>query len=222
MALPFSPLAYTRQPPHGTLPHPYWIARGLVYADNGGGAFWTKSGNSPRSGFSGGPLLRASQYGISTGYGATLGSGTTDRTGTPAVISTSVTYRSIVSFSYALSTGGGTFGRIFQPNGTTAVSPDDEAMYLPGATAREFLYNRCDNASLGQWAAGDTFTVLNRWRCYGVSRDQTNVSNAPLMYINGAPATVTTVNTPVTQNIKSACYQCYGCLCLSYSLLYFV
>lgn len=172
-------------------PSDYWISRGLVYLVESNGVIWTRKGRASRIIGSGGPKLVPTKFGMAMGYGTTAGTGATDRAnGQP--LARSAGFRSIVSFSYAVSTGGGGFGRISQPTGTTGAGANDESFYINGTTSK-FQYNRINSAGTGgAWHIAGA-AVTGAWKCYGVTHDQTAVGNTPAMYEDGLLATTTVI-----------------------------
>ena len=185
----------THQPQTSPLVDPKWIARGLTYLSMGNGLFWTKElGWTCAVTITGGPRNKPHKYDISKGYGATDGSGTTDRLDGPPLVLASG-WRSIVSFSFANSQGGGTFGRILNPLGTLGNTANDEVIFISGGTLlTKFFYRRnCSNASGSHHIAGTP--VLGVWKCYGVTHDQRTVGQTPALYEDGTSAVVTLVDT---------------------------
>jgi len=173
-------------------PADYWINRGLVYLVESNGVIWTRKGRASRIIGSGGPKLAPTKLGMAMGFGTTYGTGTTDRID-GQTLARSAGFRSIVSFSYAVGTGGGGFGRISQPTGTTGAAADDEAWYINGTTSK-FQYNRQNSAGTGgAWHIAGA-AVTGAWKCYGVTHDQTAVGNTPALYEDGKLATTTVIN----------------------------
>lgn len=172
-------------------PSDYWISRGLVYLVESNGVIWTRKGRASRIIGSGGPKLVPTKLGQAMGFGTTYGTGTTDRID-GQLLARSAGFRSIVSFSYAVSTGGGSFGRISQPSGTIGAGADDESFYINGTTSK-FQYNRVNTAGTGGvWHIAGA-AVTGAWKCYGVTHDQTAVGNTPAMYEDGLLATTTVI-----------------------------
>ncbi len=184
-------------------PADYWINRGLVYLVESNGVIWTRKGRASRIIGAGGPKLVPTKLGMAMGFGPTHGTGTTDRVD-GKTLARSAGFRSFVSFSYAVSTGGGGFGRISQPLGTAGPTADDEAWYINGTTSK-FQYNRINSAgSGGAWHIAGS-AVTGAWKCYGVTHDQTAVGNTPALYEDGYLAT-TTVITASTGSYSVAAY----------------
>lgn len=183
----------TSQPSGPVSIHPYWLGRGLKFLSLGNGLFWTLDGGwvGPTT-LTGGPKNQTGKYDVSKGFGATYGTGTTDRIDAPKIALASG-FRSVVSFSYANTTGGGGFGRIMQPLGTTGAGANDEAFYINGATSK-FQYNRLDESFLGTYTIAGA-AVTGAWKCYGVTQDQRTFGIAPALYEDGLAASVTTINT---------------------------
>lgn len=181
--------------PSGPVPlDPYWLKRGLVLYDVGNGWIWTKKGGWQGTSSRVGPprLQTTAKYGAVKGYGTTYGVGTTDRTDGPA-IDLSTGFRSMLTFSYANSAGGGTFGRILQKAGTAGNASGDESWYVSTPSSAEILYQRVDTSNFGSWIIPGS-VVTGQWVGYGMTHDQRTVATVPVMYKNGAVASVSTLS----------------------------
>jgi hypothetical protein len=177
----------------------YWIDRGLVFVSLGNGIFWTKTqGWTGASLLAGGPKKRADKFGVMTGFGATYGTGTADRVDAP-VFTTSVAFRSLVTFSYALSVGGGNLGRVFQQSGNTGSVAQSEALWVTAAGGRELYYTHAGTSTLGQWSytTATSGPPLNVWMCYALTHDCRSSGNDPQGYRNGIPVTMQTESAAV-------------------------
>jgi hypothetical protein len=167
----------------------YWRSRGLVYVFLGNRLYATANGARPWASVNGGPKSVAQPMGITQGFGSTSGTGSTDYlVGPPLALSAGI--RSIVSFSFGNSPGGGGLGRIFQSvsgNGADAA----EAMYI--GTGGYLTYSRF-STSQNQWNIGPVYPT-GVWNCYGLTHDQSVASN-PLSYFDGLPANTGNVVTP--------------------------
>ena len=169
---------------------PYWLKRGLVYVSLGNGLFWTKDkGWTGTALYNGTPKRRPGKFGTSLGFGTSHGTGTTDRVDGPP-FSTTVGFRSFVSFVYAVSAGGGGFGRVFQRN-VSGLTQED-LFYASNAASEEMRYARYATTAAGSWAwvAAGTGIELNKWNCYGLTHDQRATGNTPSLYKNGGAADV--------------------------------
>lgn len=175
-------IRFPQQPQRLVRPRQYWIDKGLVYADDGRNNIWQNTkGYHGRTATKGTPKITSGKYGFSLGFGSTLGGGTTDRIDGGTIIKTNKA-RSIVSFHYALSSGGNTIGRIFQPLGTSALDVGDESMYV-GGTSTKIYYNNVSSTGGGNWYLAG-IQPLNQWVCYGITHDKT-IGVTPQIFENG-------------------------------------
>jgi hypothetical protein len=179
----------TTQPRQPVPVSPYWISRGLVFISLGNGLFWSKNGGwSGVSSLVGLPKNATSKHGITKGFGATSGTGTTDRIATGVLVPYSTGFRSIVSHRYANTTGGGGFGRIFNPAGSNGISANDECMF-PNSATNGMMYSKA-GAAAWQWAPTSVLSA-SVWACDGVTHDQRSTGITPVMYLDGVSVAVT-------------------------------
>lgn len=171
--------------------HPYWVARGLTYAQLGNRTFATLTGVRSRQAFAGTPKVLTQYNRTAVGFGSTSGTGSTDSvTGPPLLLALGI--RSIFTRYFANSAGGGNAGRIFQPS--TGAGDTAEGVF-PTSTTR-MAYIRAASGGNGQWGLAGGTIVLGAWKSFGVTHDQRSTSNTPLLYEDGILGSVTTVAAP--------------------------
>lgn len=169
--------------------NPYWISRGLDLVFLGDREIWSRRGKFPftRSGVP--KSVNYPPIGDVVGFGTTYGSGTTDILDGGLLFRPLSGWRSIVSFYMAASSGGASFGRVFQDKNTN------------GVQAGETLFTRLNkltyivNASThyGAWSS-TTDIVTGTWQSGGLLHDQRTVAVTPIFYINGKADSATVVD----------------------------
>lgn len=183
---------WTTQPQSPVGIDPYWLARGLVFLNLGNGVYWKKDkGWSTIATITGGPKTNASKLGKVKGFGSTNGTGSTDRIDLPA-IPMATGFRSIVAHLFANSTGGGTFGRVWQDVSGTGTSAG-ESFYIN--TSAGFTYYRQTSGTQGGHYSV-TAPPMGVWFCAGLTADQTSTAVAQIPYLNGVKDTTTVTTVP--------------------------
>lgn len=187
------------QPQEAVGPDQRWIDRGLVYADDGRGSFWTPAtGVVPATIQAGRPKATAGIYGISQGFGSALGFGTSDTLVTGTIPRTAKA-RSYISFQYTNGGGAGGGGRIAENSAATATE-------MLASQSDGFLhYFVATSGAAGQYKVAGGLP-LGSWTCVGISHDKTSVPILPVGYVNGAAAAVSTV-TSATGSYTTTAYQ---------------
>lgn len=182
----------TRQPAGPVPINPYWLERGLCFFNLGNGYYWTKNrGWSATATTTGGPKNQTSKLGKVKGFGSTNGTGSTDRIDLPA-IPMATGFRSIVAHLFANSTGGGTFGRVWQDVSGTGTSAG-ESFYIN--TSAGFTYYRQTSGTQGGHYSV-TAPPMGVWFCAGLTADQTSTVVAQIPYLNGVQDTTTVTTVP--------------------------
>lgn len=191
------------QPQQASQINPYWLAKGLTFADYGNGIVWTKEAGNNVPASDTGTRSSGGKYGVSTGYGTTAGVATTDIQ-TSAFCTITNRALSIIAFGNAKTSGGASGGRIFQPI-ADAGNASATAMYFISGNA--FVFNRFASGGVGAWVVAGS-PILGRWVSYGVTHNpQGVVATFPSLYIDGVPQTVASTFTPTGTYLASQKFQ---------------
>ena len=135
------------------------------------------------------------------GFGTVLGGASTDKitTGYSTLTAGKRSY-SIWWYYHGASDGSTDAGRIW----STASSQEQDALIQQRVDGR-LEYSRQWSGGTGVW--GFALPATGAWYHVGVAYDAGSTSNAPLMYLNGAPQSLTQSGTPVgTPNVPAAAY----------------
>lgn len=128
---------------------------------------------------------------MARGFGSTFGtSNTTDRIvgGTSITLGTTV---SVSAWAYRNGAGGNSVGGIFDV--------DDGTKYMDlyfGSISTSFLFERDWSTAASTWRTPTNSFPTGSWKHICVTYDGSSSSNVPVMYINGASQTITTVTAP--------------------------
>lgn len=180
-----------QQPQSGPVQlNPKWLDKGLHLVFSGNRIIYDGNSRPQTATLVGGPKLVVTPTGIATGFGATYGAGTTDRIDGPVLPAPASGFRSIIAHFNARTSGGGGFGRIFQP---TAGSGFDagEALYFTGSS---LAYTKYATTAIGQWGATAAIG-LDVQTSVGVSHNQSAVGFSPSLFVAGKPAALTIYST---------------------------
>jgi len=169
MAVKRPPRGASYQPKHITQPLAYWRQRGLQMVFLGNRCVWNRddqaSGDPPT--VVGGPKNNTGPYGVAQGFGSTYGTGLTDYLGGNKLSPPKAGGRSILSFFYAKTTGGGGYGRIYQDASGSGATVG-EAFYISTAPGVTFAFTDVSSSLTTTWTP--SFTVpTGRWCSVGIA-----------------------------------------------------
>lgn len=169
MAVKRPPRGASYQPKHIIQPLAYWRQRGLQMVFLGNRCVWNRddqaSGDPPT--VVGGPKNNTGPYGVAQGFGPTYGTGLTDYLGGNKLSPPKAGGRSILSFFYAKTTGGGGLGRVYQDASGSGLTVG-ESFYISTTPGVTFAFTDAGSTLTSAWTP--SFTVpTGRWCAVGIA-----------------------------------------------------